>query len=61
MNNVTLTTPNAMNQLYFEGIKNLNLEKMTFNQIQDSQSIEGSSIYCTNCFTFSLNNSTFIG
>jgi hypothetical protein len=53
------TTPMAGNQLYLEAMEAVILSKLHFNPIQDSQAIEGGSIYCLDCFSLSLTNSTF--
>lgn len=59
INETKFTTPMAGNQLYLDAIETVVLNKLQFNPIQDSQAIEGGSIYCLDCYSLSLTNSTF--
>ena len=61
MNQINQTTPLTYNQMYFEGIQTLELNALTFNQVLDSQALEGASIYCLNCYKLVISNSSFVG
>ena len=48
------TTPETFNQLYFENVGSVAVQLSTFHSIDDSQALEGASLYCMNCLQVSL-------
>lgn len=54
------STPVSYNQIYFDGIQSANIEQSFFNTIQNSQALEGGSVYSKNTFNITFNSNIFM-
>lgn len=61
LSSLEISTPEASNQLYLSGLRNVVLDSITFSSISNINTLEGGAIYIKDCFNVDIQSCDFVG